>query len=149
MSLTTIGTIAAIGPFIEYLRPSRSPYLLMVIFGTVSLILTSGYFQKKDEWLMLAIPQFLALIVFSAFAYYGRNESEAENQEEQLRFSRAFSIISALMCLAIGSKAVLGKDTLFQINYYACIFQLGVFSIYVAARLFKLKFRLKKSGIFL
>lgn len=39
-----IGTIAAFGPFIEYLRPAKSPYLLMVIFGAVTIILTSIFF---------------------------------------------------------------------------------------------------------
>ncbi|MCF6283163.1 MAG: hypothetical protein L3J28_13335 [Candidatus Polarisedimenticolaceae bacterium] len=116
MSLATIGTIAAIGPFIEYLRPSRSPYLLMVIFGTISLILTANFFQEHKEWLMLAMPQFLALMIFTAYAYYGKNEGIEDNQEEQLRFSRAFSIISALMCLALGAKQVIGKDILFNLR---------------------------------
>jgi len=132
-----LGTIAAFGPFIEYLRPAKSPYLLMIIFGTVTSVLTANFFTKEDEWLMLAAPQFLALVAFFAFAYYGRDGHTDVEQEEQLRFSRAVSIAAALMCLALGSKSVSGKDALFNLNYAVCIFQLGVFSIYAAARLFK------------
>jgi len=132
-----IGTIAAFGPFIEYLRPAKSPYLLMIIFGTVTSILTANIFKKEDEWLMLAVPQFIALVAFFAFAYYGRDGHTDIEQEEQLRFSRAVSIVAALMCLVLGSKSVGSKDALFNLNYAVCIFQLGVFSIYAAARLFK------------
>lgn len=132
-----IGTIAAFGPFIEYLRPAKSPYLLMVIFGTVTTVLTSMFFKTNDEWLMLIVPQYIALIVFNTFAYLGREEHTESEQEEQLRFSRAVSIAAALMCLAVGAKEVIGKDALFNFNYFACLFQLVVFSIYAAARLYK------------
>ncbi|MEM7208638.1 MAG: hypothetical protein AAF434_12505 [Pseudomonadota bacterium] len=132
-----IGTIAAFGPFIEYLRPAKSPYLLMVIFGTIATITTSFYFQTEHEWLMLIIPQFIALVVFNSFAYFGRDEHTEDEQEEQLRFSRAVSIAAALMCLAFGAKEVLGRDALFNVNYLACIFQLAIFVIYAAARLYK------------
>lgn len=86
---------------------------------------------------MLIIPQYIALIVFNIFAYLGRDEHTEDEQEEQLRFSRAISIAAALMCLAVGAKEVMDRDALFNINYFACLFQLIVFSIYAAARLKK------------
>ncbi len=133
--MAIMGSVAALGPFIEYLRPAKSPYLLMILFGTVSLNLTALFFQVSDDWLMLAAPQFLALVVFSIFAYYGRDENPDENQEDQLKFARAVGISTAVMCLAVGSKSVEKAELLFNTNYFACILQLGVFSIYAATRL--------------
>ncbi len=109
----------------------------MAIFGTVAVILTAMSFKESDKWLMLAVPQFMALVVFFVFAYFGRDEHTQEEQEDQLRFARAVSIAAALMCLAVGAEYVKEKGALFNINYFACIFQLSVFSIYTATRLFK------------
>ncbi|MCP4254609.1 MAG: hypothetical protein GY775_14645 [Candidatus Scalindua sp.] len=130
-----VGALAALGPFIEYLRPAKSPYLLMVIFGIVAIILTGKFFHESDKWLMLATPQFIALIVFFAFAYYGKDKHTEIVQEDQLKFSRALSIAVALICLAFGAKEVEKYDALFYIIYVICVFQLVIFSIYTAARL--------------
>ncbi len=139
MTILGAGAIAALGPFIEYLRPAKSPYLLMVIFGTAGIVVTGGFFNAKPEWLMLAVPQVLALIIFTLFAYYGRDEHNLKQQEGQLRFSRAISIATALMCLVFGSRQLAGTQMglLFNWNYFICLFQLAVFTVYSAARLFK------------
>lgn len=132
-----IASLAAFGPLIEYLRPSKSPYLLMVLFGAISIAWTTEIFANEDEWPMLIIPQYIALVIFSLFAFFGKCEVSSEEQEEQLRFSRAISIAVALMCLTYGASVTTDKNALFNFNYFACLFQLTVFAIYTAARLYK------------
>lgn len=136
MSLAAASVLA---PFIEYLRPTRSPHLLMIIFGVVALCHTADGFNGKTEWVMMLTPQFLGVIVFTIFAFFGKDAvgDRRVDIEDQLRFSRAFCIVTALMCLTIGAKKVVDYDILFSSIYYSCLIQLIVFSIYTAARLFK------------
>ncbi len=134
----SVSAFAALAPVIDYLRPTKSPYLLMIIFGVFALVKTGENFFSKDEWLMMLIPQFLALSVFTAFSYFGRESTdESTNINEQLRFSRAIAIATSVMCLSIGASHVTGTGLLFNIVYSACIVQLLVFLVYTAARLFK------------
>lgn len=136
MSLAAASVLA---PFIEYLRPTRSPHLLMIVFGVIGLCSTADGFNGKSEWVMMLTPQFIAVIVFTIFAFFGK-DSPGDNRvniEDQLRFSRAFCIATSLMCLTMGAKKVLDYDILFNSIYYSCLMQLIVFSIYTAARLFK------------
>jgi hypothetical protein len=40
----SITTFAALAPIIDYLRPTKSPYLIMVIFGIMALTKTAELF---------------------------------------------------------------------------------------------------------
>lgn len=134
-------TFASLTPLIDYLRPAKSPYLLMVLCGAVATVATSQNFDLGEKWARLIVPQFAALIVFTVFAYVGRDEHTLEEQEDQLRFSRAVSIAAALLCLAFGSYAIDDRefpvDWPFEVNFWACVLQLVVFASYSATRLFK------------
>ena len=134
----SITTFAALAPIIDYLRPTKSPYLMMVIFGIMALTKTADLFFGKEEWLMMLIPQFIALIIFTVFSYYGREvEINGESINDQLGFSRAITIATAVMCLVIGASSVTGTGALFNIVYTTCLTQLFVFLVYTAARLIK------------
>ena len=102
-----IGSLAVLGPFIDYLRPAKSPYLLMVIAGTVSMLVTAYFADEGDirtHWGKLFWPQLVGLLLFTFLAFRGKDEHSQEELEEQLRFSRALCIGTAMVCLPIGAQ---------------------------------------------
>ena len=134
----SVSTFAALAPVIDFLRPTKSPYLLMIVFGVIALIKTADSFFSKDEWLMMLIPQFIALIIFTIFAYYGKESRDKnDNIHDQLRFSRAITIATAVMCLSIGGSHLTGTGLLFNVVYSSCLIQLITFLIYTAAILYR------------
>lgn len=134
----SISAFSALAPVLDYLRPTKSPYLMMIIFGVVAAIKTADSFFAKEEWVMMLLPQFIALIIFTAFSFYSKEVfDEEDNITDQLRFSRAITIATAVMCLAFGAPEVVGSDYLFNVIYITCLFQLVVFLIYTAARVIK------------
>lgn len=145
MAIPPLGVGTAFGaliPFLDYFRPTRSPYLLIVIFSIVAL-LYSNEKLKGDHWYWVAIPIALVLVVVTAFTFIHAETEDAEQSKEerdtQLKFSRSICISTAVLCLVWGSSSDSASelDSVFFVNYVMCICQIVVFVIYTAARLKK------------
>jgi len=135
--------LAAFLPLIEYFRPSKSPYLISVIFGIISLIIASGEYNKDPKWFSICIPFFLILPILTLLTYYSKldhtgNKEEAKKDiEDQLKFSRTISVSVGMICLVISSKSLAYKSFLFYVNYLSCILHILIFVIYMSIRVKK------------
>ena len=170
MPLTQLGVgtaLASLAPLLEYFRPTRSPYLLVVVFSVAGLIVLNVWFsnlfiEKFDlsiiydypvitrlpleydfYWFWLAIPVALVLFFLTIFTFAHKVDKPAtedlDELEGQLKFARSLCILSAVLCLVIGGIALI-KDVyyeLFTIHYLACFWQIAVFLVYTATRLKK------------
>ena len=141
-SLLGVGAVGALIPFLEYFRPTRSPYLLIVIFSIVALVY-SNVTLRADHWYWIAIPIGLVLVVVTAFTFFHAETEDVEQSKEerdtQLKFSRSICISTAVLCLVWGSSADSASkfDSVFFVHYVMCLCQIVVFIIYTAARLKK------------
>lgn len=143
---TTVGIAASLLPFFDYFRPTRSPYLIVVLVGISGLIAASFLFQfeidtnRRTYWFFAAIPSVGVLILLTLFTFLHAPEQGGETTDDfdsQLRFSRSVCISSALICLILGSIkfAVQPNDTIFYLLVFSCVWQIIVFVLYAAARL--------------
>lgn len=147
MTPMTMGSaFASLGPFFEFFRPTRSPYLLVVLFSVISLLTSNILFEMKsrlyDYWYALAIPVFLILGVLTVFVFLHRESREAAEEERDiaehhLKFSRAICISIAIMCFVGGCWFAVDQESIsmFILHYISCICQIAVFTVYAAARL--------------
>lgn len=146
LSPVTVGSaLAALAPFVEYLRPARSPYLLVVIFGVIGLVSSAGLFHERfwdrTEYYFLFVPLAIVLILLTVFSFMHKVQSGAnlsdEDVDEQLKFSRSICISSAILCLVFGGWRVAETllDWVFYFHYFVCTIQIVVFIVYSAARL--------------
>lgn len=137
--------LAALAPFVEYLRPKRSPYLLVVFFGIAGVVLGSGLFQERfddrHEFYLLFVPVAGVLLLLTFFSFMhsvlSGGDLPAEEVDEQLKFSRSICISMAIMCLVLGCWVASERlpDWVFYFHYAVCILQILVFVVYSAARL--------------
>ena len=152
MTGASIGTaLAALAPFFEFFRPTRSPYLLVVLFSVIGLLVLNVLFDSKVDndvadfrefWYALAAPVFLVIILLTLFVFLhrdksGESEDERDLADQHLKFSRAICISTAVICLVAGCWYSLKQDAnvAFVAQYVACMCQIVVFTIYAAARL--------------
>ena len=146
---TGLATAVAGGliPFLEYFRPTKSPYLLMVLFGIIGLLVLDYLFGPRNYetfyWYWLAIPIAGVLIFVTSLMFRDKTkelESKQEDGDEfeaQLKFSRSVCISTAILCLAVGGvKLSSGRsDFMFFFHFGACVCQLLVFLAFATARL--------------
>ena len=146
LSPVTVGSaLAALAPFVEYLRPARSPYLLVVIFGIIGLVSSAALFHERywdrTEYYFLFIPLAIVLILLTVFSFVHKVQSGAnlsdEDVDEQLKFSRSICISSAILCLVFGCWRISATlpDWVFYFHYFVCTVQIAAFIVYSAARL--------------
>ena len=140
----TVGIAASVLPLLDYFRPTRSPYLIVVLVGILGLIAASYLFQSnitnRSYWYFTAIPSVSVLILLTLFTFLhvtGQKESVTEDFDSQLRFSRSICISSSLICLVLGSWKFAEEkhDTIFYLLVFSCVWQIIVFILYTAARL--------------
>lgn len=152
MTGASIGTaLAALAPFFEFLRPTRSPYLLVVMFSVIGLLTLNVLFDSdavrgaskfREYWYSLAAPIFLVIVLLTLFVFLHRereddSEDERNLADQHLKFSRSICISTAVICLVAGCWYALKQDitSAFFVQYIACMCQIAVFTIYAAARL--------------
>ena len=147
MTPVTMGSaFASLGPFFEFFRPTRSPYLLVVLFSVIGLLVLNFLFDIESRlynyWYALAIPLFLVVGVLTIFVFLHRESLETADEERDvaehhLKFARSICISIAIICFVGGCWfAVDQKSTsMFILHYVACICQIAVFTVYAAARL--------------
>lgn len=151
---TTAGVAASLLPFFDYFRPTKSPYLVVVIVGICGLVAIDFFFQtnyaKRSYWYFAAIPLIIVLIFLTLFVFLHNTEANNKDSEDsfesQLRFSRAICISSGLLCLIVGTWQFAGpkKEILFYVHYISCLWQIVTFVLYTATRLKKSE---PKSGL--
>ena len=152
MTGASIGTaLAALAPFFEFFRPTRSPYLLVVLFSVVGLLTLNVLFDSdmvrdawtfREYWYSLAAPVFIVIVLLTLFVFLhrekeGDSEDERQLADQHLKFSRSICISTAVICLVAGCWYTLkqGVSIAFTVQYIACMCQIIVFTIYAAARL--------------
>lgn len=139
MALSSIGTIAAIGPFLEYFRPSRSPYLIVILFG-ISGIVYLGFSQELiGKWYSISIPLAAVLCMLTYFTLITPNSEIVEQTEKdiegELKFSRAICISIGILCLILGCEELVDNDMAYSFHYMICLCQVTIFVIYTAVRI--------------
>ena len=139
MALSSIGTIAAIGPFLEYFRPSRSPYLIVILFG-ISGIVYLGFSQELiGKWYSISIPLAAVLCLLTYFTLISQNseiiEQTEKDTEGELKFSRAICISIGILCLIFGCEELVDNDLAYSFHYVICLCQVTIFVIYTAVRI--------------
>ena len=143
-ALAAGSALASLAPFFEFFRPTRSPYLLVVLFSVAGLLASNSLFDDTlslwNFWYALAIPIVIVIVLLTVFVFL--HSSSAEPQEEQdiadqhLKFSRSICISTAVLCLVLGCwYAAKADSAIFPLHYIVCICQVIVFTIYAAARL--------------
>ena len=147
MTGASIGTaLAALAPFFEYFRPTKSPYLLVVLVSFIGVLvlnyLFDGEFYLRAYWYALAAPVYVLVTLLTLFIFLHKermekSEEERELSDQHLKFSRAICISAAILCLVVGGwyTARNAVETVFIIHYIACMCQIAIFTIYAAARL--------------
>ena len=149
---------AAIAQYLEFLRFTRSPYFLVVLFGVTGLILLNIEFGKLTNdsdskhlvnsfyWYVLALPIAVLLVVLTNFTLKQKASKvvnkEREKTEGQLKFSLSLCISSAVLCLVFEGIDLIKNESneLFLFLYFACIYQFIVFMFYAPAKLDQDKF---------
>ena len=147
VSTTTAGVAASLMPFLDYFRPTKSPYLLVVLVGVAGIVAIDIAFQyqfdERSYWYFASIPLTLVLIVLTLFTFLHQMEPNADETERdiesQLKFSRSICISGAMLCLVAGvvKFAEDENNVLFSVHFLSCVWQIGVFVVYAAARLRK------------
>ena len=147
MTGASIGTaLAALAPFFEYFRPTKSPYLLVVLISAIGVLVLNYLFDEefylRAYWYALAAPVFILAILLTAFIFLHKervetSEEERELSDQHLKFSRSICISAAILCLVVGGWYTASNtvETVFIVHYIACTWQIAVFTIYAAARL--------------
>ena len=149
--MATLPTVSAIEAplslFFSYLRPTKSPYIIVIAFASF-LLVSMNYlyanfhvFLEREYWFFSAIPLLSVLTILTSFTLLHRahfsNAVDDGNHYSQLRFSRSICISSALLCLAFGiwTFPEVEVKMLFHLHYGSCLFQIALFVIYAAVGL--------------
>lgn len=83
-------TIAGIQLFLEYFRSSKSPYLLVVVAATISLVLSCDSDIARDKKMVwyIAIPMYIILFIIRPCLFYDKStkplpleDNDIEKQE--------------------------------------------------------------------
>ena len=151
--VTTGGVAAAVVPFIELFRPTKSPYLIVVLVGIGGLIGANFVYVEGilgvnvvwgNSWFLVSVPLIIVLCILTLFSFLHKMQSDdEENKEEnivsQLKFARSICISSAMLCLVVGTSIYSLEESVgntnFWLLYIACIFQTAVSVIYTATSL--------------
>ena len=137
--LSPVGVISGVASIIDYFRPSKSPYLLVIVAGIGGVVLLcSDAFVTSGRFFWIAIPIYIVLVILTHYSWRSvdsdwkdQKKSEAEGQ---LKFSRAVCIICGLGCLVFAAYREVHEDE-FVLIYLTSLFQIIVFVVYAAARL--------------
>ena len=137
--------LATLTKFVEHLRPTRSPYILVVLFGIAGLLVASALynavFWEPVDFYFIFAPISLTVILYTLFIFLYRADvsvdMSADEMEEHFGYSRSLCISTAMICLVIGCwRASLTLPTwLFVMHYGVCTLQILVFVVYSAARI--------------
>lgn len=130
--MAVVPPFAALGTLFEYIRPSKSPYLIIIVTGCICLVSLARRIGD-DSWVYVSLPIFICLPVLTILSFFSKLSVE-ENIDEQLKFSRAVCLASAIICLVVGSIELEENKVLFWVNYHATLIQLIVFVLYIIIR---------------
>ena len=133
---TAAGLAAIFLPLLGYLRPTRSPYLVVALFSSAGLTALDFKYSagtQREFWYFGAIPFMVVLTLLTLFSFFHEHEEvdddEWESQESQLRFSQSICLSGALLCLVFGALRISTHPfpLLYHIHYASCIWQIFVF----------------------
>lgn len=135
--LQSMGLISGVASVLDYFRPSKSPYLLVIVAGIGGVLFACSPFIKEQRFFFIAVPIYVVLMILTHYSWISV-DSEWEDQkksefEGQLKFSRAVCIICGVGCLVFSANNEITDDG-FILIYMTSMFQVIVFVIYAAAR---------------
>lgn len=140
--MSVFAGVGVLVPLLEYLRPSKSPYLITAVSGMGALMTATQFLADEpvERGLALCAPFYIILPVITLMSCYSKFEVSDDIEhnrrevEHQLKFARAISISAAMFCL-VGSGAVLEfRELAFYLFYFACITHMFIFLVYMAFR---------------
>ena len=137
--LSPVGVISGVASIIDYFRPSKSPYLLVIVAGIGGIVLLcSEYFVRSGRFYWIAIPIYIVLILLTHYSWRSVDsdwqDQKTSEAEGQLKFSRAVCIICGMGCLVFAAFHEVDEIE-FIVIYLTSLFQIAVFVVYAAARL--------------
>lgn len=142
-------TIGAILPFLNYLRPSKSPYLLISIVLSILLVIYGSEYQGNLYDFLYRAPIYgtLLFILYMSFRFVPeeleiiKNEKDAEKIAEiqremdaQYKFSRSIIICASLIAIfSVFSSGQFGHFLHFAF-YTSVIINIALFYLYMFFR---------------
>ena len=140
MALSPIGTISALAAVLEHFRPSKSPYLLVIIAGIGGVLIACSPFIDQERFYWIAIPIYIVLVFLTHYSLISVDSNgETLTKSEvvgQLKFSRSVCVISGIGCLVFAGFNEIESDR-FALIYISSMVQTIVFVVYTAARVRK------------
>ena len=131
------GLISGVASVIDFFRPSKSPYLLVIVAGIGGVLLACSDFIDEDRFFLIAVPIYIVLMILTHYSWISVDSNWEDQKksefEGQLKFSRAVCIICGLGCLVYSAKEEIDVDG-FALIYMTSMFQIVVFVVYAAAR---------------
>ncbi|SFK55250.1 hypothetical protein SAMN04488498_10844 [Mesorhizobium albiziae] len=140
----TLGTFAGLAKILDYLRPTRSPYLVAIATTFICFLLLISFSYHIDNekihyFLIPAIIFYVAFSIIPVFLYIfarGVSISDDDNVDllEQFKFSRSIFVSIILISLYMMITSIENINWVFFISYILMISNLVVFSIYLITR---------------
>lgn len=118
---------------LAYFSPTKSPYYSVIAFATTALAMSAPI---SMNWEIIFFPIVMLLFYCNYLSIFDRPDFEEKEYDDQIKFSRAFSLSSAVLCLVfVGLKIEPDKEALvnnwhFWVGYLTCISQVSLFCIY-------------------
>lgn len=119
---------------LSYFSPTKSPYYSVIAFGTSALILSAPINQN---WGIIYFPIAILLFYSTLLSIFDKPNFDEKEYDDQIKFSRAFSLSAAVLCLVFtgikikNADGELGNQWYFWLAYAACMTQLCIFSFYI------------------
>ncbi len=116
-----------------YFSPTKSPYYAVIAFGVTSLTLSAS---MEFNWAIIFFPIILLLIYCTYLSLYDMPCFNDQEYDDQIKFSRAFSLSAAVVCLVSTGRAIepeldaVGNGWNFWLSYFVCMVQIIIFSLY-------------------
>ncbi len=131
---------------LDLLRPSKSPHLISITVGTISLVFLGLKPVSQSEFWYIAIPIYITMFILVYFSFKDVPDADEIKDEESrksivegyFRLSRTLGIATSIGGMVFAAVMISkSKSDLFFVSYCIATSQLLVFLAYSAIRLFK------------
>lgn len=117
----------------SYFSPTKSPYYSVIAFATTSLVISAPI---SYNWFIVYFPIVLLLAYSTLLSVFDQPVFEEKEYDDQIKFSRAFSLSTAVICLVFMALEIesnvedKSNSWNFWVGYFACLIQLIIFAFY-------------------
>lgn len=131
MSISAATTFAQ--TVLTYFSPTKSPYYSVIAFATTALVMSASI---ASNWFIVYLPIVILLAYSTFLSVFDKPIFEEKEYDDQIKFSRAFSLSAAVLCLVLTALIIEPDEETninpwnFWVGYAASLIQLIIFSIY-------------------